>query len=112
PDGRIEGAILIDAEPGQLLVEHIAIVLAEITVLNPPVSNGATNTMNELANRRLPFGCVLLAVKIFRDDNLGGQDRPGFWHFHVLLLKNHLAVIVGNLGRSTVPFQLVKWLNF
>src|SRR5258706_6111590 len=59
PDRRIEGAILVDTQPGQLLIEHFPIFLAEVAILYSPISNRAADAVNELANPRLAFGGVL-----------------------------------------------------
>ena len=41
-----------------------------------------------------------VAVEIFRDRDLGRQRAPGFRHLDVLLLEDHLAAVVGDLGRA------------
>ena len=50
PDRGIESAILVQAQPGELVVEDLTVFFAEISILDTPVGDGSTNTMNELAN--------------------------------------------------------------
>ena len=50
PDRGIESAILVQTQPGELVVEDLTVFLAEISILDAPVGDGSTNTMNELAN--------------------------------------------------------------
>ena len=111
PDGRIERAVLVHAEPGQFFVENFAIFLGEIAVLDAPIGDGAADAMDQLANGRFALGGVLLAVKIFRDDHFCGEDRPGFRHFDVVLLENDFAAVVGDFGGAFIPFDLVEGLD-
>ena len=67
--------------------------------------------MNQLAHRSFPFRRMLFAVKVFRNHPLGGQNRPGFRYFDVLLFENNLPAIVGDFGGALVPFNLVKRLD-
>ena len=53
-----------------------------------------------------PVGDV--AVEIFRDRDLRRERAPALRHFDVLLLENHLAAVVGDLGRAPFPFDLVE----
>src|SRR6267143_1963761 len=80
PNRRVEGAVLIQTEPGKLLVKHFAVFGAEIAVVDAPVGNGAADAVKELANGRFALGGVLLAIKIFRDNDLRGERRPGLRH--------------------------------
>ena len=65
PDGRIKSPILIHAQPGQLIKKDLAVCLAEVTILDTPIGNGAANAVNELSNGGFPLSCALLAIKIF-----------------------------------------------
>ena len=53
PDRRVERAVLVQAQPGQFLVENLAVRLAEIAVRDAPIRNRPGNAMNELAHRGL-----------------------------------------------------------
>ena len=112
PDGRVKGAVLIDAKPGELVIKHFTVRFAEVTVLHTPIGNRAADAMDELANGGLPLRSVLFTVKIFGDDDLGGEHRPGFGDFDVFLLKNDLARVVSDLGGAFIPFQLIKGAGF
>ena len=65
----------------------------------------------KLADGGFAFAGVLLAVKIFGDDDLGGQQRPGLGHLDVLLLEDDLAGVVGDFRRAPFPFDLVEGLD-
>ena len=108
PHGRVERAVLVDAKPRQFLVKHLAVSLAEVTVLDAPIGNGAADTMDELAHGGFALGGALLAVKVFRHHHLVGQDRPGLGHLDVLLFEDHLAGVVGDLGGAAFPFELIE----
>jgi hypothetical protein len=64
--------------------------------------------MQELPDRGFPFRSAQLAVKVFGDDHLGGQDRPGLGHLDVFLFENDPPRFVGDLGRAPFPFDLVE----
>ena len=53
-----------------------------------------------------------VAVKIFRDGDLGRERAPAFRHFDVLLLENDLAAVVGDLRGAPFPFDLVERRDF
>src|SRR5204862_1994852 len=65
PDRRIERPVLIDAQPGQLVVKHSAVRPAEVTVTDAPVRDRSTDPLKELLDRRLTLRRVLFAIKIF-----------------------------------------------
>jgi hypothetical protein len=111
PHRRIERAVLVQAQPGQLVVKNLAVRLAEITVRNAPIRNRPGDAVDELAHGGFALGGVLFAVKIFRDDDLGGEHRPGLGHLDVFLLENDLAGVVGDFGGALVPFDLVERLD-
>ena len=70
------------------------------------------SAMDELAHRGFALGRVLLPVKILRDNDLCGEQRPRLRNLDVFLLENHLAGVVGDLGGAAVPFDLIEWLDF
>jgi hypothetical protein len=108
PDGRIEGAILIDAQPGQFIVKNLPFGLVEIAVAHAPIGDGPADAMDQLADGRFPFAGVLLAVKVFRDHHFGGQEGPGFGHLDIFLFENDLAAVIGDFGRAFLPFDLIE----
>src|SRR5690349_1028151 len=68
--------------------------------------------MDKLADGGFAFGSALLAVKIFRDNNLGGQERPGFGCFDIFLFENDFAVVVVDFRRAPLPLELVVGTDF
>ncbi len=65
PHRRIERAVLVQAQPGQFFVKNFPVRLAEITVRDAPVRNGARDAVDELAHGSFALGSMLLTVKIF-----------------------------------------------
>ena len=111
PDRRIECAVLIQAQPGQLIVKHFAVGLGEIAVLDPPIRDRPANAVNELPHGGFPLRRALLAVKVLGNDHLGGQQRPRLGHFDVLLLENDFPGVVGDFRGPPLPFQLVEGID-
>jgi hypothetical protein len=56
PDGRVERAILVQAEPGQFVVIYLAIRFAEVTVLDAPVGNRAADPVDQLPDGGFALG--------------------------------------------------------
>ena len=111
PNRRIEGPILVDAQPGQLVVEHLAVFLAEVPVGHTPVRDGPGHPMDELLDRFLPLRLGRISVEVLGADHLGGQNRPVLRNFDPLLLEDGLARIIGDLRRAAIPFDLVEGLD-
>jgi len=112
PHGRIERATLVEAQPGQLVIEHLAVFLAKVTVPHPPVRNGPSHPVDELPHRVLALSRLLrVAIKVLRAHHLRGQDRPRAGHLDVLLPEDGLARIVGDLRRPPLPGDLVERLD-
>ena len=111
PDRRVEGAILVDAQVCQLVVEHFAVFLGEIAILDAPVGDGAANAVDELPDRGSRVRGSLLAVEVLGDDHLGGQERPELRHFDVLLVENYLSTVVRDGRRPSFPLDLVEWID-
>jgi hypothetical protein len=88
--------------------EDLADRFGEVTVYDSPVGNRAADAVDELANGGLALGGVLLAVEILRHDDLGRQKGQGLGHLDVLLFEDDLAGVVGDLGSSPLPLQLVE----
>ena len=118
PDRRVERAVLVDAEPGQVVVENFRVLLRlEVAVLDAPVGDGARDAMDELAHGGLAAVLVRVgavgdvAVEIFRDRDLRRQHAPALRHLDVLLLEDRLAGIVGDLRRALLPLDLVVGMD-
>ena len=108
PDGGVEGAELVDAEPSQFVIEHFAVGFGEITVGDAPVGDGAGDAVDELADGEFAFGGFLFAVEVFGDDDFGGELGPGLGDFDVFLLEDDFAGVIGDFGGAAVPFELVE----
>ena len=102
---------MIQAEPGQLIVENFTVGLAEVAVRNTPIGNRPGNAMDELAHRGFTFRHVLLAVKILRDNDLHCQQRPRLRRFDIFLLEDDFTGVVGDFGGAAVPFNLIERLD-
>ena len=72
PDGRIEGTVLVHAEPGEITVEVLAVLRRlEIAVGDAPVGDRAGDAVHELLHGVLAFGRVDFAVEILADHHVG-----------------------------------------
>ena len=59
PDGRIERPVLVQAEPGQLAIEPLAVLgRGEIAVLDAPVGNRAADAVDQLPHARFALGVL------------------------------------------------------
>ena len=109
PDGRIERAVLMQAHPGQVAIEILAVLARlEIAVGDAPVGNRAGDAVNHLPDARFAFGRIRLAVEILADDDVGRQSAPGLGNFAVGLLEEDAAPFVLDVGRALVPFDGVE----
>ena len=108
PNWRIKSAVLMQTKPAQLRVKHLAFLLAEITVVNTPIRNRPTHSMNHLADRTLSPGSSLLAVKILGNHHLRRQQRPRLWHIDVVLSENRAAALIRDFHASLLPIHRIK----
>ena len=78
PDGRIERAVLMQAQPGEVAIEVLAVFAGgEVAVGDAPVGDRAGDAVNHLADAVFAFGRARFAVEIFADDDVGRQGAPG-----------------------------------
>ncbi len=115
PDRTVERAMLIQTEPGQITIERLRRGLVrKITVLEPPIRDRPRHPMDQLTNRTFATAGMRISavgnisIEIFRHRDLGGQRTPGFWDFDILLAKDHLPAVIGDLRHATLPLDLVK----
>ena len=105
PDRRIEGAVLMDAEPGQIAVEVFAILSGlEVAIGDAPVGDRAGHSVHKLFDRMLPLRGVDLPVEILADHDVGGQLAPCRGDLTGRLLKQRLAIFTLDHGGSKLPF--------
>ena len=109
PDGRVERAVLMQAEPGQLAIEPLAVLVArEVAVLRAPIGDRAADAVNDLPDGVLAFRRAVLAVEILADHDVGRKLAPRSRDFAVLLLEQQPAGLVLDLGRAMVPFDRLE----
>jgi hypothetical protein len=109
PDRRVEGPVLVDAQPGQVTIEVFAVLLGlEVAVGQAPVGDRAGHAVDELLDGVLPLGRVDLAIEILADHHVGGQLAPGGRDFTGRLLEEHLAVLPLDCGGAEFPFGRVE----
>jgi hypothetical protein len=109
PDWRIERAVLMNTEPGQLAVEPLAVFCGgEVTVFHAPVGNCPRYTMDKLPDALLALGRAVFAVKIFADDDVCRQLAPVFGHFAIGLLEENFACFSLDNGGSLVPLDRLE----
>jgi len=65
PNRRVERPELIQAQPSQLVVEHLTVLGAEIAIGDTPIGDGTGNAVDQLADRILTLpGLLGIAVEI------------------------------------------------
>src|SRR4029078_4073602 len=91
PHGRVEGAVLMEAEPGEIAVEAFAVFGGgEVAVFHAPVGNRAGDAVDELADAVFALGGAVFAVEVLAADDVGGELRPERGDFAVGLLEEDL----------------------
>ena len=115
PNRAVECAVLIEAEPGQIVVENLRrFGVGEIAVGHAAIGDRAGDAMDQLPDGSLApavmrVGSVRdVAVKIFRDRDLGRERAPAFRHLDIFLFENHLAAVVGDLRRPAFPLHFIE----
>ena len=83
PNWRVEGAVLIQAEPGQFIVKNLRCFrVREIAIGHAPIRDRLSDAMNQLAHRSLTTALVRvgaigeIAVKVFRNRDFSGEWAP------------------------------------
>ena len=109
PDGRIERAVLMQAHPGQVAIEVLAVLARlEVAVGDAPIGNRPGDAENHLPHARFALRSAGLAVEILADDDVRRQGAPGLGDFAVGLLEEDAAAFVLDLGGPLVPLDGVK----
>src|SRR5208282_1010338 len=108
PDGRIEGGVLANEDVDELVVESGSVFgRLEVALGQSPVANGFGDPGDERADSGFALGRADLAVQVFRGDDVGRGHRPVFGNFDVFLLEDHIALRVGDLSETEIPFEFV-----
>ena len=106
--GRVEGGILAQQDVREFVVEDGRVfVAAEIAVGLAPVADGFGDAGDQLAHAGFALGRADRAVQILRGHDVGGRHRPVFGDLDVFLLEDHVALGIGDLGKTEFPFDLV-----
>jgi len=111
PHGRIERAVLVQAQPRQLAIKPLAVGLAgKIPVLPAPVGDRSRHAMNQLPHAPLPLPRAVLAVEVLADDHVRRQLAPRSRNLAVGLLEQDVAVFVLDRRRTQLPFDGFQWV--
>ena len=83
PNRRVEGAVLIQAKPGQFIIKNLRrFRVHEIAVGHTPIRDRLSDAMYQLAHRSFAAALVRVgaignvAVKIFRNRDFSGERTP------------------------------------
>src|SRR2546427_5630067 len=96
----------------QLGLEGIGVpVRGEIAVLPTPSGDGARDPSDELPDGVLSLERPQCPPKIFLDDDVRGQLRPGLRDLNVLLLEDRLSLLVGDQGGARFPLDFVEGID-
>ena len=109
PDGRVEGAMLVKAEPRQVAVKTLAIFGgSEVAVLETPVGDRADDAVDQLADAVLALIGADFAVEVLAADDIGGKLRPERGNLAVGLLEQHFPVFAFDGGAADFPVDGVE----
>ncbi len=109
PHGRIEGAVLVEAEPGEVAVETLAVFIrGEVAVFDAPIRDGARDAVDQLLDAVFALRRIDFAVVVFAANDVRGQLRPEHRHFAIGLLEEHFAVFALDGGGTGFPLHGVE----
>src|SRR5262245_29768500 len=112
PYGRIERSLLLDQDMNQFVMESVAVFGGgEIALLPAPVANGFRYALDQLADAGLALRRAQRSVKIFTGHNVDGGHRPVFGRFHITLLKDCVALGIGDAGGAEFPLHFAVRRN-
>jgi hypothetical protein len=80
----------------------------EVAIGETPIGDRPADSMDELADAILALRSAVFAVKVFADDNVGGQLAPELRHFAIGLLEQHLAIFAFDGSSASFPLDGVK----
>ena len=99
PHRRIERAVLIHAQPRQVVVKIFRVGFGgEIAILAAAVGDCAAYAVHKLLDGILAMPGCRVAVEILAHDNLGRQCAPRGRNLDILLLEYRLAALGRDLG--------------
>ncbi len=108
PDGRVEGGVLADEDVDEFVVERGSVFGSfEVALRESPVADGFGDAGDECADSGLALGRADFAVQIFGGHDVGRGHGPVFGDFDVFLLEDHVALRVGDLSETEIPFDFV-----
>jgi hypothetical protein len=112
PHRRVERPVLMEAEPRQLAVEPLGILVAgEVAVLLSPVGNRPRDAMDQLPHASFALGGAVLAIEVLADDDVGGKLGPAGGNLDVPLLEHGLARFVLDRGTAEFPGDRVEGIG-
>ena len=113
PDGRVERAMLMQAEPSQVAVEPLAVGGAgEVAVFETPIGDRAGHPVDQLADAVLPLLGADFAVEVFAADDVGRKLRPERGDFAIGLLEQHFAILTFDGRRADFPTYRIKGVRY
>ena len=109
PDRGVEGEVLVDQQPGQLVLEDLGVgVGGEVAVVLAGLDVGGDHAVDELLEAALAGVGADRAAEVLGGDDRRGVDRPGGGELHAALLEDGGAGLpVGLDDVAALPGQLV-----
>src|SRR5262249_20089202 len=109
PDRRVERTVLVQTERSELVVEPFGVFrCGEIPVSAPPVGNRPCDPVDELADARLSFRRVELAVEVFTGHDVSSELAPSPGNLAAGLLEDRPTALVLDLRSAELPVHLVE----
>ena len=79
----------------------------KVAAIDSPVANGLGHPAHQGANSAFAFGGSHGSMQILAGNDVGCGHRPIFRSLYIFLLKDRLALCVGNRRRTQLPLELV-----
>ena len=110
PHGRVEGAVLVQAQPAQVTVKSLCIFSRiKVSIRHSPIGDGASHTVDQLPNRTLSFLQVRwITVKVLAHHDVRSKLAPVGRDLAIGLLKKYLSIFVLDRCAARLPFDGVK----
>ena len=116
PDGAVERTVLVGAEPRELVVESLPVLLCrEVILLDAPVGNRARHAVDELLERvfalaisRTAIAWRRVTIEILRCHHVDSKRAPARRELYILLLENRLAFLVADSSFTSLPLEAIE----
>jgi hypothetical protein len=112
PHRTVEAGLLLDQQMRQLAGEGLRVDRRlEVALRLAPTLDRLHHARDQLLDAVLALGAAERAAEVLRDDDVGGELRPGGRELDVALLEHHLALLAADHGVALLPLHLVERID-